>query len=53
MGIMVKLVKSFVPDAGAVRPSDPRLGQEFFDTVLGYPIWYNGSDWVNSAGSTV
>jgi len=25
----------------------------FFDTTLGIPIWYNGTDWVNSVGTTV
>jgi hypothetical protein len=29
------------------------VGRRYFDTTLGYPIWYNGSVWVNSAGSTV
>jgi len=28
-------------------------GQNYFDTTLGIPIWYNGTKWVNSAGSAV
>ena len=29
------------------------VGQPFFDTTLGIPIWWNGKHWVNSAGTTV
>ena len=26
------------------------IGQLYFDTTLGYPIWWNGTDWVNASG---
>ena len=29
------------------------IGQTYFDTSLGIPIWYNGTKWVNSSGSAV
>jgi len=29
------------------------IGRQFFDTSLGIPIYYNGTDWVNSVGATV
>jgi hypothetical protein len=29
------------------------VGQFYFDTDLGYPIWYNGTNWVDSTGGTV
>lgn len=29
------------------------IGRQYFDTSLGYVIHYNGTNWVNSAGSTV
>lgn len=29
------------------------VGLQYFDTTLGYPIWWNGSNWVNSSGTTV
>jgi len=29
------------------------IGQNYFDTTLGYPIWYNGTKWVNSSGTVV
>ena len=28
-------------------------GKTFFDTTLGYPIWWNGTKWVNSSGTGV
>ena len=37
----------------ASRPTSPIAGQQFFDTTLGTPIWYNGSAWVNSSGTVV
>ena len=27
-----------------------QVGQYYFDTSLGYPIYWNGSDWVNALG---
>ena len=29
------------------------IGQNYFDTTLNIPIWYNGSNWVNASGTTV
>ena len=38
----------------ANRPGvDVSIGQMYFDHTLGYPIWYNGSHWVNSSGTQV
>jgi hypothetical protein len=28
------------------------LGQMYFDTTLGEPLWYNGSNWVLATGVT-
>jgi hypothetical protein len=45
-----------IPASGttADRPTTRlTIGQTYFDTTLGYPIWYNGTNWVNSAGTTV
>ena len=45
-----------IPDAGttAQRPTVKTLiGQQYFDTTLGYPIWYNGTKWVNASGTVV
>ena len=30
-----------------------QVGQFYFDTTLGYPIWYDGNDWVDSSGTVV
>tara|TARA_A100000171_G_C2140369_1_gene154932 strand:- start:3566 stop:5062 length:1497 start_codon:yes stop_codon:yes gene_type:complete len=37
----------------ANRPASPRDYEMYFDTTLGYAIWYDGSNWVNSLGVTV
>jgi len=29
------------------------IGQNYFDTTLGIPIWYSGTKWVNSSGTAV
>ena len=36
--------------ASTARPSGQPVGTPFFDTTLGFTIWYNGTNWVNSAG---
>ncbi|ELZ99737.1 hypothetical protein E6P09_14255 [Haloferax mediterranei ATCC 33500] len=40
-------------DTTANRPSSPVVGQRFFDTDLGQPIWYDGSAWVDATGTSV
>jgi hypothetical protein len=30
-----------------------QIGQFYFDTTLGIPIWYNGTVWKNASGTTV
>jgi hypothetical protein len=45
-----------VPASGttAARPGQSlQVGQFYFDTTLGYPIWYDGNDWVDSSGTVV
>ena len=45
-----------IPDTGitAQRPIDNLLlGQQFYDTTLGTPIWWNGTVWKNASGTTV
>lgn len=49
-----------IPDSGvtADRPIDTgpirlRVGQFYFDTTLGLPIWWDGSDWIDAAGTVV
>jgi hypothetical protein len=38
---------------GSIRPTTPVNGQPFFDTNLGLPIWYTGSNWINCSGNVV
>jgi hypothetical protein len=35
------------------RPATPIMGQYYFDTTLVIPIWWNGTNWTNSAGAPV
>ena len=47
----VQIVRAAVT---ASRPSSPAaIGQMFFDTTLNKPIWWDGSNWVDSSGATV
>ena len=40
--------------ATADRPTfNLSVGQYYFDTDLGIPIWYDGTDWVDAAGTVV
>ena len=44
------------PDNGATgtRPvAQLTVGQPFFDTTLGQPIWWNGAAWVDATGTPV
>jgi len=36
------------PNAGWVK-----IGKSYFDTNLGYPVFWDGTNWVNSSGTTV
>lgn len=35
------------------RPAFPAVGQMYFDTSFGQPIWYNGTGWVDASGSPI
>lgn len=35
------------------RPENPQTFEQYFDTTLGYPIWWNGAAWVDSTGVEV
>jgi len=38
----------------ADRPTlNLQIGQFYFDTTLGYPIWWKSPDWVNASGIVV
>lgn len=40
-------------DTTANRPLTPVNYQRYFDTTLGKPIWWNGTNWVDAAGTIV
>lgn len=37
----------------ASRPSGAATGTPYFNTDLGYPIWFDGTNWVNATGAYV
>jgi hypothetical protein len=44
------------PSAGTTlaRPSTRlQVGQFYFDTTINRPIWWNGTNWINAAGTVV
>ena len=45
----------YTPTSGnsASRPVTTQVGFQYFDTDLGYPIYWNGSSYVDSTGGTV
>ena len=47
---------SNIPASGttALRPTaNLAVGKFYFDTTLGYPVWWNGTHWVNASGTVV
>ena len=38
-------------DTTANRPTATGVGQIYFDTTLGRPIWWNGTTWVDATGT--
>jgi hypothetical protein len=49
-------IANSIPAAGATaeRPlGNVLVGQIYFDTTLGIPIWWNGTVWKNASGTTV
>ena len=45
--------RKFVTLNGATtaRPTSPVKGQSYFDSTLGYPVWYDGTQWVDATGT--
>jgi len=55
LGIATFVDVGAVNQSGATgsRPSSPSVAQQFFDTTLGYPIWWNGGVWINALSTPV
>lgn len=52
----VNAISSLLTQNGltAARPPKPVVGQQFYDTTLGIPIWWHSSGvWKNAAGVAV
>jgi hypothetical protein len=38
----------------AARPTvGLQIGQQYFDTTINRPIWWDGTNWINAAGTVV
>jgi hypothetical protein len=49
-------IAASIPPHGttAARPTaNLEIGQFYYDTTLGIPIWWNGTVWKNASGTTV
>lgn len=51
----VESLKADLRRGGATseRPSNPESFTMYFDTDLGVPVWWTGSDWVDAGGNVV
>lgn len=50
-----RIITLSTPASGitANRPStNLKIGQQYFDTTLGIPIWWNGTKWIDALGNT-
>lgn len=46
-------ITSRVLENGTIRPTNPAVGQEFYDRNLWKPIYWDGTKWTDSTGITV
>lgn len=53
-GIAYKKCILWIPKGISLdRPSSPEVGMQFFDTTIGKPVWWTGTQWMEaSSGST-
>lgn len=35
----------------ASRPPNPDISTQYYDTTLGIPVWFDGTDWRDAAGT--
>ena len=33
------------------RPENPKEGRRYFDTTIGLPIWFDGTNWIDADGN--
>jgi len=50
---VAKLASLKLNGASTSRPNAPGVGDSFFDSTLGMPIWYNGTAWIDAAKNVV
>lgn len=50
----IQILSTVSAGTTAERPAtDLQIGQQYFDTTLGIPIWWDGTNWVDATGTTV
>jgi hypothetical protein len=49
-GFIAQPISGVTADRPAVQL---HIGQTYYDTTLGIPIWWNGTVWKNASGTTV
>lgn len=47
------VIKGLLTGTTGNRPTIRCVGMQYFDTTLGYPIWWDGTQWVDAAGTPV
>lgn len=50
---IIRAANSFSGGTSSERPSNPKPFSTYFDTILGKPIWWNGTNWVDANGIVV
>lgn len=57
LSAMLQLMGTQLTSSGsgitAARPTVHSVGDVYFDTTLGLPVWWNGANWINAAGAIV
>lgn len=51
--IIAAAEQSGITAARPVKNYELWIGRPYFDTTIGLPIWWNGSDWIDAAGNVV
>ncbi len=53
LGLIKQNNPGFFSGPTSDRPSSAYVGQPWFDTSLGKPIWWNGTNWIDADGNSV
>ena len=51
IAVLARLDTLEASGATASRPTAVYVGQPYFDTTIGKPVWWNGTTWVDATGT--